>query len=126
MPTDTTALTNALAIITLTRRACHEAANTLVCAESWLTDMNGTPTGHVITSRAQITEAEEHILRALRLCCEASQELRALGGDETAKCHALLDGVGVVHEDHGEERNLTLFERLEALVAEYRELQEAS
>lgn len=123
MGTETPALQNAIATITLARLAAHEAANTLTCAESWLKEMNGVPTGHVITSRAQISEAENHALRALRLCVEASQELRILGGDETAKCHAILDSLGMPHEDHGEERTLTVFERLETLAAEYRDLQ---
>lgn len=46
-------------------------------------------------------------------------------GTEMAACHKVLDGCGMPFEDHGEERPLTLRERIECLVAEYNEAENA-
>lgn len=118
-------LTEARAAIVAARNAAHEVANTLVCAESWVKEVEASGgVGHIITARAHVEIAQGHALRAVGLCAEAAQSLRTAGADEAARCHALLDGLGMPFEDHGEERRLTLFERVEALAAEFRDLQD--
>lgn len=117
---------DAKACIIAARTAAHEAANTLVSAESWVREAedNNSP-GHIITARAHVEMAQDHALRLLGLCAEASQSLRSAGADETARCHAILDDLGMPFEDHGEDRRLTLLERIEVLAAEFRDREAA-